>query len=84
MSFLTPVTPNDPCLTCDPITYVKCFKLINMYESYDIAWTNYTILSENDLMTPVTQNDPRLTLDPITSVEGLKLINMYESYGHAV
>ena len=31
---LTPVTPNDPRLTCDLIEQVEGLKLINMYESY--------------------------------------------------
>ena len=34
---LTPVTPNDPRLTFDPITWVEGLKLINMYESYSHA-----------------------------------------------
>ena len=34
---LTQVTPNDPRLICDPVTYVDGHKLINMYESYGHA-----------------------------------------------
>ena len=34
---LTPVTPNDPRLTFDSITYVKGPKLINMYDSHGHA-----------------------------------------------
>ena len=30
---LTPVTPNDPRLTFDPITFVDGIRLMNMYES---------------------------------------------------
>ena len=31
------MTPNDPRITCDPITQVEGFKLVNKYESYDHA-----------------------------------------------
>ena len=34
---LTPVTPNDPRLTFDPITEIEGLKLMNMYESYGHA-----------------------------------------------
>ena len=34
---LTPVTPNDPRLTFDPITYVEGLKLMHIYESYGHA-----------------------------------------------
>ena len=34
---LTPVTPNDPRLTFDPIAWVEGLTLMNMYESYGDA-----------------------------------------------
>ena len=36
-ALLTPVTPNDPRLTFDPITKVEGLKLMHMYESYGHA-----------------------------------------------
>ena len=37
MNFLTPMTPNDPRLTFDPITWVEGLTLMNIYESYGHA-----------------------------------------------
>ena len=34
---LTPVTPNDPSFTFDPITLIEGLKLMHMYESYGHA-----------------------------------------------
>ena len=33
----TPVTPNDPRVTVDPITYIEGVKLMNVHESYGQA-----------------------------------------------
>ena len=87
MTFLTPVTPNDPKSKFESISFVKGLKLVYHHKSrdtYNVCCMRRSIFSENELLTHVTPNDPKSKFESISFVKGLKFVNIPESRNPAM
>ena len=64
-----PSDPKWPQIEIWPLNIVWGSKLdqhVWVLWSCYVAWTNYSIFGESDILTPVTPNFPRLIFDPLT------------------